>query len=97
MAAARPVVITPRSAHGLGFEDGVHGVVGSTPSELGHLAVELLGDRLRSEELARAGRMLADTYRWERATEQAESLYRDWLTNEADAGTPRPFCTSTSA
>ena len=97
MAAARPVVITPRSAHGLGFEDGVHGTLGSTPSDLGHLAVELLGDRRRSEELARAGRELAESYRWERTTEQAESLYRDWLTNPADAGAPPAFCASTSA
>ncbi len=97
MAAARPVVITPRSSHGLGFVDGLHGLVGATPSDLAHLTVELLADRERSEELARAGRELADAYRWERTTEQAESLYRDWLENPADADTAPPFSTCTPA
>lgn len=83
MAAARPVVGTPQSVQEIGFEHGVHGLVGSSAGELAHLAVELLGDRRRSEELSRAGRELAETFRWERTTEQAESLYRDWLSNPA--------------
>jgi polysaccharide biosynthesis protein PslH len=85
LAAARPVVGTPLSMEGLGVEHGLHCMVGADPPELAYLTAELLADRDRSEQLARAGRELAGASRWERTTEPAEHLYREWLRSPRSA------------
>ena len=79
LAAARPVAGTPLGVEGVGFEDGVHGLVAEAPADLGRACVALLGDPERSRALAAAGRSLAEGFRWERVTAPAEGLYRDWL------------------
>lgn len=83
LAAARPVVGTPVAVERIGFEHGVHGLIGERPSELADLVQGLLADRERAEQLARAGRELAEPYHWQRTTEPAERLYREWLNNLA--------------
>jgi glycosyltransferase involved in cell wall biosynthesis len=79
MAAARPVAGTPLGVEGIGFEDGRHGLVGETARELADACVQLLSDRERARALATVGRTLAERFSWERVTEPAERLYRDWL------------------
>lgn len=77
LAAARPVVGTPLGVEGIGFEAGVHGEIGEDPAELAQLTVALLDDSTRASRLAEAGRELAETFRWRRATRPAERLYRE--------------------
>jgi glycosyltransferase involved in cell wall biosynthesis len=79
MAAARPIVGTPAGVEEIGFLDGQHGLLAEDPSELAELAGTLLVDQGRSEELARAGRELAQSYRWPRVLEPAEHLYASLL------------------
>ena len=79
LAAARPIVGTTLGVEGVGFKSGRHGLVADEPGKLASLAETLLGDPRRSAELARTGRELASGYRWDRVTEPAERLYREWL------------------
>lgn len=85
LAAARPVVSTPLGAAGIGFVDGVHGVLAERPAALGAALARLLSDERRSRELAARGRELADAFRWPALTGPLEDLYRGWL-----RGVPRP-------
>jgi glycosyltransferase involved in cell wall biosynthesis len=75
MASARPIVGTPAGVEEIGVVDGVHGLVADDPRELAELVASLLVDQRRSEDLARGGRELAQTYRWPRVLEPAEHLY----------------------
>ncbi|MFN2617712.1 MAG: glycosyltransferase family 4 protein [Thermoleophilaceae bacterium] len=84
LAACRPVVGTPLGVEGIGFEHDRHGLVAEEPRSLAAAAAELLGDAERSARLALSGRGLAESYRWVRATEPAQELYRSWL----DSGPP---------
>jgi polysaccharide biosynthesis protein PslH len=79
MASARPIVGTPSGVEEIGFLDGVHGLIADDPLGLAELAAALLADPGRSAELARAGRELAQSYRWPRVLRSAEDLYASWL------------------
>ena len=79
LAAARPVAGTSLGVEGVGFEQGVHGLVADAPADLGRACAALLRDPVRSASLAAAGRALADGFRWERALAPAERLYAGWL------------------
>jgi glycosyltransferase involved in cell wall biosynthesis len=54
-------------------------VVDDSPPELAEAVCRLLEDRALASGLATAGRELAASYRWRRATAPAEALYREWL------------------
>ncbi len=83
LAAARPIVGTPAGVEEIGFIDGRHGLLAEDPARLADLAAELLADSGRSEQLARAGRELAERYRWPRVLQPVERLYGDWLDRPA--------------
>jgi glycosyltransferase involved in cell wall biosynthesis len=79
LAAARPLVGTPLGVAGIGFRDGVHGVLADDPTGLADAAAALLADPARSTELAVAGRGLATRFRWSTATAPAAALYERWI------------------
>jgi glycosyltransferase involved in cell wall biosynthesis len=78
LASARPVVGTPLGVEQIGVVSGRHAVIAPTPAALADEVVELMADPERSMALSREGRVLAETFRWERALEAAEQLYRSW-------------------
>lgn len=78
LAAGRPVVGTPLGVSGVGFENGVHGLLGDTPAELADAAAALLADGDRSARYAAAGRALAERFRWALVTAPAAELYARW-------------------
>ena len=75
LAAARPVAGTPIGVERLGFDHGKHGLVAEPPQELARAVVTLLRDDDMAAACARAGRELADRYRWSSVTRPAEDLY----------------------
>ena len=77
MAAAVPIVGTGLGVEGIGFEDGMHGLVRDTPEELAAGLDELLADRERAVRMAAVGRALAEDFRWSRALAPAEALFRE--------------------
>lgn len=77
MAAAVPIVGTGLGVEGIGFEDGVHGLIRDTPEELAAGLDELLADRERGVRMAAVGRALAEDFRWSRALAPAEALFRE--------------------
>jgi polysaccharide biosynthesis protein PslH len=77
MAAAVPIVGTGLGVEGIGFEDGVHGLIRDTPEELAAGLDELLADRERAAGMAAVGRSLAEDFRWSRALAPAEALFRE--------------------
>lgn len=79
LAAARPVAGTSLGVSGIGFQDDRHGLIADEPLALADAVVALLTDRERAATLARAGRDLAEEFRWDRALQPAEELYRDWI------------------
>lgn len=79
LAAARPIVGTPLGVEQIGFVSDVHGLVADDPRELATSAATLLADAGRSHELAAAGRVLAEGYRWSRVLRPVEDLYADLL------------------
>ena len=89
LAAARPVVGTSLGVSGIGFEADRHGLVAETPATLADAIVALLTDRPRAVALARAGRQLAEQFRWQRTLRPAEELYRAWI-ERARSGPVRP-------
>jgi len=78
LAAGRPIVGTALGVGGVGFEDGVHGLVAEEPRELAAAAASLLADRPRAVALAAAGRSLAERFRWNRVLAPLVELYADW-------------------
>ena len=78
LASARPVVGTPLGVEQIGVVNGRHAVIAQTPAALADEVVELMADPERSMALSGEGRALAETFRWERALEAAEQLYRGW-------------------
>ena len=76
LAAARPIAGTSFGVSGIGFEDGIHGLVADDPVALAQAAAELCADHARSARLAASGRELAQDYRWERALAPAENVFR---------------------
>jgi polysaccharide biosynthesis protein PslH len=77
MAAAVPIVGTSLGVEGIGFEDGVHGLIRDTPDALAGGVAELLDDPARAARLATAGKVLAEDFRWSRALRPAEALFRE--------------------
>jgi len=78
LATGRPVASTTLGASGIGFRDGEHGLLADAPSELADATVRLLSDASLAARVAADGRRLAGSYRWSRATQPAEELYRAW-------------------
>lgn len=83
LAAARPVIGTPLGVEQIGFEAGLHGHLGSTPGELADATALLLADPAKARALGRAGRRLAERYRWREVTRPAEELYAQLLERAA--------------
>jgi polysaccharide biosynthesis protein PslH len=77
MAAKLPIVGTALGVEGIGFEDGVHGLVRDIPEAIATGAGELLEDRAGAGRMAAAARELAEDFRWSRALEPAEALYKE--------------------
>jgi len=65
MAMARPVLVTPGAATGIGAEDGVHLAVEQADGALAARALSLLGDRAVSEAMGKAARrFVIDNLSW---------------------------------
>jgi glycosyltransferase involved in cell wall biosynthesis len=79
LAAGRPIVGTSLGVSGIGFEHGVHGVVADDPREMALAVADLCSNPTKAEALGKAGPALAEQYRWRRALEPAESLYRAYV------------------
>lgn len=79
LASARPIVGTPQGVEEIGFVSGRHGLLADDPGGLAVAAAQLLEDEQLSRSLARDGRELAERFRWSRALESLEPLYREWL------------------
>ncbi len=78
MAAARPVAGTALSVAGIGFRDGVHGLLAERPAGLADATAALLADSARATQLAIAARAQAEAFRWERVTRPLAELYARW-------------------
>lgn len=76
LATGRPLVRTSLAVSGIGFRDGVHGVIRDDPVELANAVAALSGDAGQAARLGSAGRDLAERYRWHIACAGAEDLYR---------------------
>ncbi|MGB9183127.1 MAG: glycosyltransferase family 4 protein [Solirubrobacteraceae bacterium] len=76
LATGRPLVGTSLGVSGIGFRDGVHGVVRDDPVELANAVAALSGDAGQATRLGSAGRDLARGYRWPLALAGVEDLYR---------------------
>jgi glycosyltransferase involved in cell wall biosynthesis len=70
LAAGRAVVSTPLGAEGIGFEHGRHGVLASTPQELGAALAAVLAGSTSFD-----GRALAERFRWPDALAAASEFY----------------------
>jgi glycosyltransferase involved in cell wall biosynthesis len=79
LATGRPIVGTSLGVSGIGFEQGIHGIVADDPHELGLAVAGLCSDPAKSEAFGAAGPALAEQYRWRRALEPAEVLYRGYV------------------
>jgi glycosyltransferase involved in cell wall biosynthesis len=79
LAARRPVVGTPLGVSGIGFRDGVHGLVADAPPALAAAVERVLTDSELSTRLAHAGAELAEPYAWARTLAPAEALYRELI------------------
>jgi glycosyltransferase involved in cell wall biosynthesis len=88
MAAKVPIVGTPLAVEGIGFDDGIHGLVREAPAEIAAGAVELITDRARAGRLAAAAQELAEHFRWSRVLRPVEALYEE-LGQETGAGSRR--------
>jgi glycosyltransferase involved in cell wall biosynthesis len=79
LASARPIAGTPKGVEEIGFVPGRHGLLADRPAELADAAARLLADEQLSRSITREGRELAERFRWSRALEPLERLYREWL------------------
>jgi len=79
LAAGRPIVGTSLGVTGIGFEHGVHGIVADDPREMALAIADLCGNPEQADVLGKAGPALAEQYRWRRALEPAEVLYRAYV------------------
>jgi glycosyltransferase involved in cell wall biosynthesis len=79
MAAGRAVVSTPLGCEGLaGLEPGQHLLVADAPQPFAQAAIRLLRDAPLREQIARAGRELAErSYDWRPLGEQLEQVLKD--------------------
>jgi glycosyltransferase involved in cell wall biosynthesis len=75
LAAARPVVGTGFGMSGIGFRDGVHGLLANDAAGLGSALARVLEDDALSLQMATEGRRLAEGYRWTTVTAPARELY----------------------
>jgi glycosyltransferase involved in cell wall biosynthesis len=65
MAWGRPVVTTSKGAEGLPIVSGQHARVADDPASFGSAVMHLLDDRQDAAQLARSGRLLAESaYSW---------------------------------
>jgi glycosyltransferase involved in cell wall biosynthesis len=83
LAAGRPIVGTSLGVSGVGFEDGRHGIVADDPTVLGDAIADLCADPKKAAALGEAGPGLAEQYRWQRALDPAESVYRAYVEQAA--------------
>jgi hypothetical protein len=68
MAMARPVLLTPGAANGIGAEDGVHFAVEESDDALGRRALALLADGPRSLAMGAAARRFVVAHKsWDAA------------------------------
>lgn len=79
LATGRPIVGTSLGVSGVGFEDGRHGVVADDPAMVGEAIADLCAHPGKAAALGEAGPALAEQYRWQRALEPAEALYRSYV------------------
>jgi glycosyltransferase involved in cell wall biosynthesis len=74
LAAGRAVVSTPLGAEGIGFEHGRHGLLASTPEELGAALATVLA---APGSFGAEGRKLARRFRWPDALAAASAFYAE--------------------
>jgi polysaccharide biosynthesis protein PslH len=79
LAAGRPIVGTSLGVSGIGFEEGIHGIVADDPQEMALAIADLCSNPTKAEALGKAGPSLAERYLWRRALEPAEVLYRAYV------------------
>lgn len=82
MAMARPVLLTPSAATGIGATDGQHFALADTPEAMANRALALLADRPVAEAIgAAARRFVIDQCGWDRVLAPLQAL----LQGDADA------------
>ena len=87
LAAGRPLVGTALGVSGIGFEDGVHGVIAEEPREMARHVADLCARPDAARALGRSGQALVEQYRWRHALRPAEALYAE-LVQKARDGVP---------
>jgi glycosyltransferase involved in cell wall biosynthesis len=74
MAAAKPVIATAEGALPALIRQGESGFLVRTQAECASVVSRLLGDEALCLRLGQQGRVVADSYRWDRYVEQIERL-----------------------
>lgn len=78
MASETPIVATEIAVEGLGVTHGREVMLGRTATELAQLTVELLKDKKKRVELARAGReFVTKHYDWESISQTLDEIYQE--------------------
>lgn len=77
MASGRSVVATSVGVEGIGFTDGVHGLVRDDDASFAGAVVELLRDPARAAAIGERARERAEGYRWQQATAALTRYYAD--------------------
>ena len=80
MAAARPIVASPRAARPLGLQDGEHALLCGSDGEFAEAVVRLARDRSFAEKLGAGARALARAkYDWPVLAERLEQRYEELI------------------
>jgi sugar transferase (PEP-CTERM/EpsH1 system associated) len=80
LAMAVPTVTTPRCAHALGLEDGVHLLVAEEPREFAEAILKLLHDPAFGGQMGTAGRhFIIEHFSWANAAAKLEMLYEEMV------------------
>src|SRR5205085_5834806 len=78
LAMGKLIVTTPRCAHSLGAQDGVHLLVAADSEAYAKAILKLLDDLQLAEQLGKAGRQfVAERYNWASAANTLNKLYND--------------------
>ncbi len=77
MASGTPIVATTTAVEGLAVTNGVHVMTSDTPEGMTELAVELLNDKKKRDEMAKNGKkFVKDNYDWALISHKLDLIYQ---------------------